>query len=42
MADSELWITFATVLATLNIGRAKDENGEEIIPSGEYNSGFLA
>lgn len=26
----------ATVLATLNVGRAKDENGNEIIPKVEY------
>ncbi|KAF8509027.1 cytochrome P450 [Hysterangium stoloniferum] len=42
MADSELWITFATILATLHIGRARDEKGKEIIPEGRYNSGFLA
>ncbi|KIJ40995.1 hypothetical protein M422DRAFT_172679 [Sphaerobolus stellatus SS14] len=42
MADAELWITFATVLTTLDIGRAKDENGQEIVPDGRYNSGFLS
>jgi hypothetical protein len=42
MADMELWITFATILATLNIGRAYNEKGEAIIPEGRFNSGFLA
>lgn len=41
LADAELWITFATVLATLNITRARDQHGNEIIPDGKYNSGFL-
>ncbi|KAF8513275.1 cytochrome P450 [Gautieria morchelliformis] len=42
MADAELWITFATLLVTFNIGRARDKDGEEIIPEGKYNSGFLS
>ena len=42
MADAELWITFATLLVTFNIRRALDENGNEIVPDGKYNSGFLS
>jgi hypothetical protein len=42
MADAELWIAFATLLVTFNIGRARDNDGKEIIPEGRYNSGFLS
>jgi hypothetical protein len=30
LADKSLWIVMATLLSTLNISKAKDENGQEI------------
>ena len=36
-----LWITVASVLAALDISRAKDDKGREIIPAEEYSYGFM-
>ena len=38
IAWSLLWITVASMLATMNITKAVDENGVVIEPSGEYTS----
>jgi hypothetical protein len=40
LAETSVWIAMATILATLNIRRAVDENGEEIIPQPEFSSGL--
>jgi hypothetical protein len=32
LADKSIWIVMATLLSTLNISKAKDENGKEITP----------
>ncbi|KAJ4465516.1 cytochrome P450 2 Le.CYP2 [Lentinula edodes] len=41
MADNTVWLTVASVLATLTLGKAKDRNGNEINILGEYTSGML-
>ena len=41
MAWSSLWITIASLLATMNITKAVDENGVVIEPSGEYESALV-
>ncbi|KAJ7889513.1 cytochrome P450 [Mycena olivaceomarginata] len=41
MANASLWITVASVLATFDIAKALDENGREIEPSYEFDSGFI-
>ncbi|TFK38145.1 cytochrome P450 [Crucibulum laeve] len=40
IAWSSMWITIASILATLKIEKARDENGCIIEPSGEYTSGM--
>ncbi|KAJ7693224.1 cytochrome P450 [Mycena rosella] len=40
MATSSLMITIASILATMNIKKARDKNGEEIEPSHEYFPGL--
>ena len=32
LADTSVWIVFATVLSTISISKAKDEHGREITP----------
>ncbi|GJE99705.1 cytochrome P450 [Phanerochaete sordida] len=41
LAHEVLWITVASVLAAFDVGRVEDEKGEEVIPTGEYECGFL-
>ncbi|KZW01599.1 cytochrome P450 [Exidia glandulosa HHB12029] len=41
-ADSSVWLVVATVLACFNIRPAKDEHGNDIIPSTEMRSGLLS
>ncbi|KAJ3859487.1 cytochrome P450 1 [Lentinula novae-zelandiae] len=41
MADNTVWLSVASVLATLTLGKAKDKNGNEINILGEYTSGML-
>ena len=38
LAWSSLWMMVASMLATMNITKAMDENGVIIEPSGEYES----
>ena len=38
LAWSSLWLTAASMLATMNITKAVDENGVVTEPSGEYES----
>lgn len=41
MANSEMYIVIAAILATLDISAAVDSTGKPIEPSGEYGSGML-
>ncbi|KAJ7697457.1 cytochrome P450 [Mycena rosella] len=41
MAESSLWIAVASLLATFNIGKARDENGKEIELSHAYHPGLI-
>ncbi|KAF5385581.1 hypothetical protein D9757_006773 [Collybiopsis confluens] len=41
MADNTVWLTIASVLATLNLGKAKDEAGSEIEVSEEFTNAFF-
>jgi len=41
MADESVWLAIASVLATLTLGKAKDEEGNEIEISEEYTSSFF-
>jgi cytochrome P450 len=42
IVDMSLYMTVVTVLATLDIVRAKDAQGHEIIPDVEVTSGLLS
>ncbi|KAJ7619871.1 cytochrome P450 [Mycena rosella] len=42
LAASSLWITIASILATLEIKKARDENGKEIEPSYAYFPGLIS
>ncbi|KAJ7458888.1 cytochrome P450 [Mycena latifolia] len=42
MAVATLWITIASILATLNIKKLRDENGKEVEPSYEYYPGLIS
>jgi cytochrome P450 len=41
-ADSSLWLSVATLLATVNVVRAKDPSGKEIVPEVDVTSGLLS
>lgn len=41
MAQSSIWITVSSILATFNLEKAVDDGGVTIEPSGEYTSGML-
>ncbi|KII84574.1 hypothetical protein PLICRDRAFT_179390 [Plicaturopsis crispa FD-325 SS-3] len=41
MAMSSLWITVVSVLAVFDVGKAVDEDGSCVEPSGEYTSGIV-
>ena len=40
-AYEALWIAMASVLAVFDIARAKDEQGREIVPTGDIDAGFV-
>ncbi|KAJ7693215.1 cytochrome P450 [Mycena rosella] len=42
MATSSLMITIASILTTMDIKKARDENGEEVQPSHEYFPGLVS
>ena len=42
MARDALWIAIASILATFNISKARDEEGNETEPTDEYTSGFIS
>ncbi|KAE9386329.1 cytochrome P450, partial [Gymnopus androsaceus JB14] len=41
MADNTVWLTIASVLATLSFGKLKDKQGNEILVYEEYTNYFL-
>ncbi|THU79819.1 cytochrome P450 [Dendrothele bispora CBS 962.96] len=41
LADTQLWLAIVTILATLNIRKAKDENGKEIEPEVKFTDGLV-
>ncbi|KIK50583.1 hypothetical protein GYMLUDRAFT_438456 [Collybiopsis luxurians FD-317 M1] len=41
MAENTVWLTIASVLATITLAKAKDEKGNEIDIPGEYTNSFL-
>ncbi|KAJ6475954.1 cytochrome P450 [Mycena vitilis] len=41
MAQWSIWITVASILATFNITKSRDNEGAPIEPTGEYTSGML-
>ncbi|THU85429.1 cytochrome P450 [Dendrothele bispora CBS 962.96] len=42
LAETGLWLAIATILATLSIQKAKDENGKEIEPKIEFTDGLVS
>jgi cytochrome P450 len=42
VADTSLYMVIATLIATVDIVRAKDEQGDEIVPEVEVTSGLLS
>lgn len=42
MARASIWIVVASILATFNISKAVDSNGNTIEPSMEYTSGSIS
>jgi cytochrome P450 len=42
IADASLFASIATALATVNVIRAKDAQGKEIVPKVAQSSGFLS
>lgn len=40
LGDNSLWIVIASVLATMNILKAVDSDGQEITPDGSFTSGI--
>lgn len=36
-----IWITIVSVLASFNIEKAKDANGQFVVPPGTYSNGFV-
>lgn len=41
LAPASLWIAVATMLSTLHITKAKDEQGNEIVPLMEFDRGLV-
>ncbi|KIK61824.1 hypothetical protein GYMLUDRAFT_260831 [Collybiopsis luxurians FD-317 M1] len=41
MAENTVWLAIASVLATITLGKAKDEKGDEINISGEFTHGYF-
>jgi hypothetical protein len=40
--SDQVWLTFASILATFNIGKARDNSGKEIAISDDYEDfGFI-
>jgi len=42
LAEDSIYITIATILATLNVQKAKDAHGQPITPSGQYRQGVIS
>ncbi|KAJ7764381.1 cytochrome P450 [Mycena metata] len=41
MANASVWVAIASILATFDITKAVDKDGQEIQPSYEFDSGFI-
>lgn len=41
MAQDSMWITIACTLAAFSLDKKKDKNGNAVMPSGDYDIGFL-
>lgn len=41
LADSNVYLIMSNIIATMDISKARDDNGEEITPSGKFTSGFV-
>ncbi|THU79722.1 cytochrome P450 [Dendrothele bispora CBS 962.96] len=41
LAETQLWLAIATILATLNIRKTRDENGKEIEPEVKFTDGLV-
>ncbi|KAM5537299.1 hypothetical protein V8D89_009029 [Ganoderma adspersum] len=41
-AEASIWLAAASIVALFDIGKAKNQWGKEITPSGEYVSGFVS
>lgn len=40
-STDSVWLSIACVLSTFNLRRAKDERGNDIVPTAEYSTGLL-
>ena len=40
-ASDVVWLHIACILATMSIGKVRDENGREITPEVEYTPGLI-
>lgn len=41
LADSSVWLVTASILATMNVGRARDAAGHEIVPEPSFKNGII-
>ncbi|KAI0338581.1 cytochrome P450 [Trametopsis cervina] len=41
LASTSVYLMMSYVVATMDIARVRDQNGNEIVPSGEFHSGFV-
>lgn len=41
LADNNVWLVLATLIATMDIRKARGENGVEITPFLDYTSGIV-
>ncbi|OSX66494.1 hypothetical protein POSPLADRAFT_1053131 [Postia placenta MAD-698-R-SB12] len=42
LADSSVWLVTASILATMNVGRARDAAGHEIVPAPSFKNGIIS
>ncbi|KAL3417422.1 cytochrome P450 1A2 [Phlyctema vagabunda] len=42
LGAASVWMVIVTMLATLRFAKAKDEQGQEIVPNGEMSTGFTS
>ena len=41
IAEASIWLAAANMISLFDIGRAKDQGGQDIVPGAEYTSGFV-